>query len=137
MRARGCNAIPRRTFIRAAVGATAGLALGMRPHRRLSAGQVVVPPVPIPGGMPATPGTAGALFHVSGPGPQSPDAEPITITDFSGLVGLAYLSGTVTRTNTVTGETRQLPFVNNDMRFMKGSYRGTDGDIHQGAFAFI
>jgi hypothetical protein len=27
--------------------------------------------------------------------------------------------------------------VNNDMRFMKGNFRGTDGQLHRGTFAFI
>jgi hypothetical protein len=30
-----------------------------------------------------------------------------------------------------------LPFVDSDMRFMKGVFRGTDGRIHQGAFALV
>jgi hypothetical protein len=60
-----------------------------------------------------------------------------SITDFNGFLGLAYISGTVRRTNTVTGEVLPLPFLNSDMRFMKGVFRGTDGQIHQGAFAFV
>jgi hypothetical protein len=85
---------------------------------------------------------AGQLFHVFGPAPAEADldpldAEPATITDFSGDVGLAYLDGIVARTNTATGETRNLPFVNSDMRFMKGFFRGTDGQVHEGAFAFV
>jgi len=43
----------------------------------------------------------------------------------------------VTRTQTTTGEVRTLPFVDSDLRFMKGFYRGTDGRFHQGAFAFV
>ena len=50
---------------------------------------------------------------------------------------LAYISGEVTRTQTTTGEVRTLPFVDSDLRFMKGFYRGTDGRFHQGAFAFV
>jgi hypothetical protein len=65
------------------------------------------------------------------------DAEPSTITNFNGFVGLAYISGTVTRTNTATGEVLTLPFVDSDMRFMKGVFRGTDGRLHHGAFAFV
>ena len=73
-----------------------------------------------------------------GPGLFDPiDAEPSTITDFNGFVGLAFISGTVTRTNTKTGEVRTLPFVNSDMRFMDGVFQGTDGRTHQGAFAFV
>ena len=80
----------------------------------------------------------GGAFHVFGPAAIDPvDAEPSTITDFNGFVGLAYISGTVTRTNTATGEVLTLPFVNSDMRFMQGIFRGTDGYLHHGAFAFV
>jgi hypothetical protein len=80
----------------------------------------------------------GGAFRVFGPGLIDPiDAEPSSITDFNGFVGLAFISGEVTRTNTVTGEVRTLPFVNSDMRFMKGVFRGTDGRIHHGAFGLV
>jgi hypothetical protein len=83
----------------------------------------------------------GGGFHLFAPTPDGSfdpiDAEPSSITDFNGFLGLAYISGTVRRTNTVTGEVLTLPFVNSDMRFMKGVFRGTDGQIHQGAFAFV
>ena len=91
-------------------------------------------PVPIPGGSPVL----GGNHHVFGPALIDPvDAEPSTITDFNGFVGLAYISGTVRQTNTATGEVRTLPFVKSDMRFMKGVFRGTDGDLHRGAFALV
>jgi hypothetical protein len=94
-------------------------------------------PVPIPGG---TPGLGGH-YHVFGPGPAMGgdpiDAEPITITDFNGFVGLAYLNGMVTRTNTKTGTSEKFPFLNSDMRFMDGEFQGTDGHIHQGTFALV
>jgi hypothetical protein len=32
---------------------------------------------------------------------------------------------------------RTLPTVGSDMRFMKGVYRGQDGQIHSGAFGFV
>jgi hypothetical protein len=90
--------------------------------------------VPIPGGSPFL----GGSFHVFGPAAFDPiDAEPATITDFNGFDGLAYISGTVTQTNTATGEVRTLPFVESDMRFMKGVFIGTDGRTHQGAFALV
>jgi hypothetical protein len=42
----------------------------------------------------------GKNFHVFGPAAIDPiDAEPITITDFNGFVGLAYINGTVTEKN--------------------------------------
>jgi hypothetical protein len=90
-------------------------------------------PVPIPGGSPVLGG-----YHVFGPAAFDPaDAEPSTITNHNGSVGLAYLSGMVTQTNTKTGESQRFPFVNADMRFMDGVFRGMDGRIHQGAFAFV
>ena len=132
------HAMSRRQFIRTAAGAaTLGTALGAglwRPEQAKA--HQAHEPVPIPGGTPVFDGD----FHVFGPGfPgfDSPDAEPSTITDFNGFLGLAYISGEVTRTNTATGEVRTLPFMNNDMRFMKGEFRGTDGRMHHGAFAFI
>lgn len=91
-------------------------------------------PVPIPGGTPVL----GGGFHLFGPGIIDPvDAEPISITDFNGSVGIAFISGMVTRTNTVTHEVRSLPFLSADMRFMKGVFRGQDGKMHNGAFAFV
>jgi hypothetical protein len=91
-------------------------------------------PVPIPGGTPVL----GGGFHVFAPAAIDPvDAEPATITNFDGFVGLAYISGMVTRTNTRTGEVRTLPTIDSDMRFMKGVYRGQDGQIHNGAFGLV
>jgi len=43
----------------------------------------------------------------------------------------------VTQTNVKTGEKLRFPFVDSDMRFMKGEFRGTEGGMHQGAFVFI
>jgi hypothetical protein len=130
------HAISRRQFMRMAAGAAGiGAALGAGVWRpRLARADQSPEPVPIPGGTPVL--TGG--FHLFVPGGIDPvDAEPATITDFNGFVGLAYISGTVAQTNTATGEVRRLPFVNNDMRFMKGVFRGTDGQIHQGAFALV
>jgi hypothetical protein len=95
-------------------------------------------PLPIPGGSPLF----GGSFHVWAPGPpslggDSIDAEPITITDFKGSVGLAYISGMVTRRRRSTGERVQLPFLSADMRFMNGVYRGADGRIRHGTFGLI
>ena len=94
-------------------------------------------PLPIPGGSPLLGG-----FHVWAPGPpslpgDSVDAEPITITDFKGSVGLAYINGVVTRRRRSTGERVQLPFLSADMRFMSGVYRGADGRVRRGTFGLI
>lgn len=56
--------------------------------------------------------------------------EPATITDFNGFTGVTEISGT----GTGGGQAWNFDV---DMRFMKGVYRGMDGKIHQGAFAFV
>lgn len=128
-------AMSRRRFARTVAGTTIlGSAFGL-PSALLAKPRRSSEPVPIPGGTPLL----GGSLHVFAPGPDFDplDAEPSTITDFNGFIGLAYISGMVTRTNTVTGEQQRLPFLNSDMRFMEGIYRGTDGRIHQGAFGFV
>jgi len=93
-------------------------------------------PVPIPGGTPIPP--FNGMYHFFAPAAIDPiDAEPITITNMNGFVGLAYTSGMVTQTNTKTGERLRLPFLNADTRLMQGGFRGTDGAVHQATFAFV
>jgi hypothetical protein len=132
----GQRVMSRRQFTRTAAGAAAfGAALGsgLSWPGPASADQSHEPK-PIPGGTP----TLGGVFHVFGPGViDPPDAEPSTITDFHGFIGIAFISGMVTRTNRKTNEVRALPFVNSDMRFMKGVFKGTDERTHHGAFAFV
>jgi len=41
------------------------------------------------------------------------------------------------RRNKRTGEVRTLPYSFNDMRFMKGVFRGRDGHERNATFAFI
>jgi len=93
--------------------------------------------LPIPGGSP----TLGGAFHVYGPSPTGfldpIDAEPASITNFNGVVGLAYIDGMVTQTRVSNGEQKRYPFVASDMRFMQGVYRGVDGKPRQGTFGFI
>jgi hypothetical protein len=96
-------------------------------------------PTPIPGGN----------YFLGFPGPRvwtwvrrrSNDRksilEPATITNFNGFVGLAYISGMVTETNMSTGAKRRLPFLNSDMRFMRGDFHDTKGHVHQGTFALV
>jgi hypothetical protein len=109
----------------------------LKPERRHEEDDDNVPPMPIPGGSPAL----GGRFHVYAPTPDGSfdpiDAEPSTITNFNGDIGLAYISGTVTRTQISTGARVHLPFNGSDMRFMKGVYRGVDGKPREGAFALI
>ena len=126
--------LSRRQFSRATAGTAFAGAVGSRLWRPGHAEAQSGVPVPIPGGTPVL----GGAYHVFGPAAFDPvDAEPITITNFNGFVGLAYVSGMVTQTNTKTGEVVRLPFVDSDMRFMQGNFRGTDGNVHQGAFAFV
>ena len=113
----GQHALSRRRFLRTAAYATViGSSFGAGLWRPgVAAAHNNHTPVHIPGGTPVL----GGGFHVFAPQAiDPPNAEPSSITDFNGFVGLAYISGTVTRTNTKTGEVRTLPFVDSDMRFM-------------------
>ena len=128
----------RRQFARTAAGtAMAGAVVGGLWRSKAVNALAATDPVPIPGGSPAL----GGIYHVFGPGPEGSldpiDAEPATVGDFNGFVALAYINGTVTRTNTKTGEVRVLPTLFSDMRLMQGVYRGEDGKPHQGAFALV
>ena len=129
-------AMSRRQFARTAAGtAVAGSTIGSRLWMPEPAqARASFAPVPIPGGSPVL----GGSYHVFGPAAIDPiDAEPSSITNFNGFVGLAYVSGMVTQTNNKTGEKRRLPFLDSDMRFMQGDFVGTDRGVHQGAFAFV
>jgi hypothetical protein len=126
--------VSRRQFARTAAGSAFAAAVGSRLWTPSLVDAASFAPVPIPGGTPAL----GGAYHLFAPGAFDPiDAEPITITNLNAAVGLAYVSGMVTQTNTKTGEVLRLPFVNSDMRFMQGVFRGTDGKVHPGAFAFV
>ncbi len=135
------HSMSRRQFVRA-TGATiaGGVALGsgvLRPIRVQAAAPAFDDPLPIPGGSP----TLGGAFHVYGPSPTGfldpVDAEPASITNFNGVVGLAYIDGMVTQTRVSNGESTRYPFVASDMRFMQGVYRGVDEKPRQGTFGFI
>jgi hypothetical protein len=121
----------RRQLVRTAAGsAVLGGMLGSGLFKPgLAAPKASFTPVPVPN----TP------FHVFAPmfGTNPIDAEPSTITNLNGFVGLAYVTGMVTRTDTTTGKSMRFPFVNSDMRFMQGAFEGADGRIHQGTFAFV
>jgi len=126
--------ISRRQFARTAAGSAFAATVGSRLWTPSPVEAASFAPVPIPGGTPAL----GGAYHVFGPAAFDPiDAEPATITNLDAKVGLTYVSGMVTQTNTKTGEVLRLPFVNSDMRFMQGVFRGTDGKVHPGAFAFV
>ena len=136
----GRRAMSRRQFARTAAGAAVvGATLGSELWRPgLANADDSFQPIPIPGGQPGFVSPSGEQFHVFGfASIVNDDAEPATITDFKGYAGLAFISGAVTQTNTATDEVLTLPFVHSDMRFMKGVFRGTDGRVHQGAFALV
>ena len=126
--------VSRRQFARTAAGSAFAAAVGTELWTPSPLEAASFAPVPIPGGTPAL----GGAYHVFGPAAFDPsDAEPATITNLNAAVGLAYVSGMVTQTNVKTGDVVRLPFVDSDMRFMQGVFRGTDGRVHQGAFAFV
>jgi hypothetical protein len=131
------HALSRRRFLRSVAGA-AGVILGsnLLPQARAAASD----PTPIPGGLYFL-GNPGPLFHVFAPGfggdMTTVDQQPITITDFDGFIGLAFISGMVTETNTTTGAQRKLPFNDADMRFMQGVFLDTNGQERQGTFALV
>jgi hypothetical protein len=126
--------LTRRQFVRTA-GVAAGVAAGsglwgpfLRSAWAKNGGLL---PRHLHGGIrPFGPGTQ--LFHFFLPGPG---AEPASITDFDGVVGLAAATGSGTATKG-KGEKSSRPF-EVDLRFMKGRYIGRDGKEHHGTFGFI
>jgi len=62
-------------------------------------------------------------------------SEVSAISNFDGLVGGAIVNGTGVG-HSPGGRTEQLLF-STDMRFMQGTFVGTDGNRHQGTFGFV
>jgi len=62
--------------------------------------------------------------------------DPSTVFNFDGVLGQADLNLTGTGTDLTTGASAPYGF-HTDMRFMAGKFVGTDGRVHNGAFAFI
>ena len=85
--------------------------------------------------IPATLDLLGEDFHVQAPPLTGVDTDPATVNNFQGAAGIAFISGTVERTDRKTGETRVLPYLFNDMRFMQGVFRGRDGHERDATFA--
>ena len=93
-----------------------------------------VAPLPIPGGTPGFhPGDPFQHANFPGPADAPPPFgnEPSSITNFNGFVGVAHFQGTGH-----DGAGNVLLY-EADLRFMKGTYRGVDGRLHHGTFAFI
>jgi hypothetical protein len=74
----------------------------------------------------------GVDFHFTSFGPGT---DPSSITDFKGLVGVADVRGHGTARHP-GGRVEKLLF-DTDMRFMKGTYVGRDGNVHRGTFGFV
>lgn len=121
------RAMSRGALIKGAAGAggaavTSGLWMPAlaRAGRRTTAAPKPVPPNPALGGL-----------HIYLPGEN---AEPSSITDLNGFVGIGAVTGAGTAT-LADGSTQRL-FFEVDNRFMRGEYVGEDGRLHHGTFAF-
>jgi hypothetical protein len=129
----------RRRFLQAAAGATAAGAIGARALQAAAEAAAAGPGIglvePIPGTLDLL-GT-GDLFHVQAPPLTGVDTDPATVFNFQGAAGISFISGMCERTNRKTGQTQTLPYLFNDMRFMKGVFRGRDGHQRDATFAFI
>ncbi|TAN34587.1 twin-arginine translocation signal domain-containing protein [bacterium] len=122
------RALSRRQFIGAASAATgAALTSGLwSPLAVLADDDGLVMPRPV--GQNFQPlGRGTEIFHFALPG----TGDPSTIGDFKGTVGIVDIEG-----NGSDSAGNALTF-GADMRFMRGSYIGVDGERHRGAFAFI
>src|SRR5882724_36562 len=135
------HAFSRRDFIRTAAGAGAAGFLISSGLFSTTVAASSTDPKPIPGGEQLL-FPDPTVFHLHLHGfPPFPDNNPATkdpsvITDFNGHIGLAYVNGTGTHTDLVSGVQSHLTF-GVDLRFMKGEYVGEDGKPHHGAFALI
>jgi len=120
------HGLSRRELLKAGAVTTAVVASGMLGSRAVAASDGGTPkPVP-----------ADAAFgglHIYGVGPKS---ENSSITDFTGIVGAAIVDGTGVAHDEKTGKSEKLLF-DTDMRFMQGTFRGTDGLNHECTFAFV
>jgi hypothetical protein len=129
----------RRRFLRAgagaaAIGAAAGAGL-LRSGGAFASGPGIGLVEPIPTTVEFFPGVQSHVL--APPFLFGPDSDPATVYNFQGVSAIAFISGTCERTNRKTGETRTLPFLFNDMRFMKGVFRGRDGHAREAAFGFV
>jgi hypothetical protein len=118
----------------AAIGAAASAGL-LRPDRALAGAPGIGLVEPIPTTVEFFPGVQSHVL--APPFLFGPDSDPATIYNFQGASAIAFISGTCEQTNRRTGEKRTLPFVSNDMRFMKGVFRGHDGHARDAAFGFV
>jgi len=123
------HGLSRRRLLQAGAATTAMLAASsaLSPLRAAaSSGTGGGTPVPVP----ANPAFGGLHIYSVELG-----SEPSSVGDFNGVVGAAIVDGTGIGRN-ASGATEQLLF-DTDMRFMEGTFRGTDGLAHEGTFAFV
>jgi hypothetical protein len=131
------RAMSRRCFLGTATAVAGAIAAGFRLPAVMADDDelATIFPLPIPGGV----SPFGIFIHhfppvpVLGPGPIN---EPSQIFDFNGLVGITRVTGSGTGTDTSTGVQTRLNY-QVDNGFMSGLYRGEDGLMHHGTFAFI
>ena len=120
------HGLSRRTFLKAGAATGAFIAAnGMFAAKAAAAAPGSGDPVPVP----ANPGAFGLHIYF-----VDPNTEPSAITNFNGKVGAAIVDGTGMGT-TAAGTKRYL--FDTDMRFMQGAFRGTDGRVREGTFAFV
>jgi hypothetical protein len=127
------HGLSRRTFIGGAAAAAAGASLGsdlLWPAAGSAASLSHRGRLPRPTTAVLT--VAGIDFHITSFGPGM---DPSSITDFNGFVGVADVRGKGTARHR-DGRVETLLF-DTDMRFMKGTYVGQDGNVHRGTFGFV
>ena len=127
--------VSRRQFLHSAAGVTAfAAAFGSSVSRAGAAS--AAPGIGLVLPIPATLELFGEEFHVQAPPLTGADSDPASVYNFEGVSALAFISGSVDRTDRKTGESRTMPFAFNDMRFMQGRFRGRDGHVRDATFAF-
>lgn len=130
------HSLSRRQFLGAAAATAGALATGLRipPVFADTDATATVFPLPIPQGItvPFLDGTSVFIHHFPSPVANDglPISEPSQITDFNGVVGTCRVKGSG------VGSSGPLNF-QVDNGFMSGLYRGEDGLMHHGTFAFI
>lgn len=133
------HSVSRRQFLGAAAATAGALATGLRIPNVLADHEkpATVFPLPIPGGItakfPNPPPELDVFIHHFPPTVKNDDlpiSEPSQITDFNGMVGVCRVTGSG------IGTSGPLNY-QVDNGFMSGMYRGEDGRIHNGTFAFI
>lgn len=141
------RALSRRRLLATAAAGTLGLVVGsdLRLPKLVEGAESPVLPKPIPGGLTGaqfaaflgltlTDTAKKELFHTFGP-LAAPGNDPITITDFRGLIAAAEIQGTGKGSD--AGGAPFTVFFDNDMRFMRGQYIGVDGKRHHGTIGFF